>query len=246
MPFLLWLSLLGTLGTAQLPLDSRCLQVRLSWDIWWSCIQKAKLLCCLPFFLRLMWWGKKGVWGELGRERESWLWFIILLNVMGSVALPFRSRGWWLLAACTCSTVGPAAVLIDGRKFMWKVKSLSQNALLWYQSCVWLFFTLWSNFALRRLLLNSKSCTAGQHLSLLTRMSDNEQSQNFSRCCVVQLSGPLTIHIWIIPLAQRSKHFCQKLLNQFSLLLHQKSLLKTYADVSIHPQSLIASSRTYG
>lgn len=225
-PFHLWFSLLGTLGTAQLSLDSRFLQIRLCWNIWWSHVQKAKALWWLLFFLRFMLRRKEGVWGELGRERVSWLWFIILLNEMGSVTLPFRSRGCWLLTACTSSSVGAAAVLTDGRNSMWKVKSLSQNAPLWYRSCVWLSFTLWSHFALRTLLLNSASCTAGQRLSLLTSMSENEQTQNFSRCYVGQLSGILTIHAWIIPLAQRSKHFCQKLLNQFSLLLHQKVSLK--------------------
>lgn len=133
------------------------------------------------------------------------------------------------------------------RNYMWKVKSLSQNALLWCWSSIWLFFTFWSNSELRRLLPNSGSCTAGQHLSLLTGMSEKEKTQNFSRgCWVVQLGGSLTVHIWITHLAHRSKHFCQNLLNQFSLLLHQKSLLKTYADVSIHPQSLITSYKTYG
>lgn len=78
------------------------------------------------------------------------------------------------------------------RNYMWKVKSLSQNALLWYWSSIWLFFTFWSNSELRRLLPNSGNCTAGQHLSLLTGLSEKEKTQNFSRgCCVVQLSGSL-------------------------------------------------------
>lgn len=67
----------------------------------------------------------------------------------------------------------------------------------------------------------------GSISSLLTSMSENEQTQNFFRCCcVMQLSGTLRIHIQIVPLSQRSKHVCQKLLNQFSLLLLQKVSLK--------------------
>lgn len=36
----------------------------------------------------------------------------ILLNVMGSVVLPFRSKGWWLLTSCACSSVEASAVLV--------------------------------------------------------------------------------------------------------------------------------------
>lgn len=86
---------------------------RLSWGIWWSHVQKAKLLSWWPFVLRLMWWRKKSMWGQLGREAGSCLCFVILLNVMGSVALPFRSKGWWLLTSCTCSSVEAAAVIVE-------------------------------------------------------------------------------------------------------------------------------------